>query len=104
LILEYIRRQKQKEVGGMTDAKYMRPGIAFAVGKTVEELGELQAALGKTIRWGWASYNPELPEAERETNLDWVKREMQDVRDALDNLDREMSAALATENGLAMPD
>jgi hypothetical protein len=88
----------------MTDPKYMRPGIAFAIGKTVEELGELQAALGKTLRWGWLSYNPELPEAERETNRDWVKREMQDVRDALDNLDREMSAALATENGLATPD
>lgn len=88
----------------MTGTKYMRPGIDFAVGKTIEELGELQAAIGKTIRWGWMSYDPTLPETERETNLDWVKREMQDVRDALDNLDREMTTALATEIGLAMPD
>lgn len=74
----------------MTNPKYMKPGLDFAVGKTVEELGELQAALGKTLRWGWMSTNPELPKAERETNLVWVKREMEDVRDALDNLQKEI--------------
>lgn len=78
----------------MTDQKYMRPGLDFAVGKTVEELGELQAALGKTLRWGWASVNPELPEDEQETNAVWVKREIKDVRDALDNLLKEMEAEL----------
>jgi hypothetical protein len=72
----------------MTKERYMRPGVAFAVGKTVEELGELQAALGKTLRWGWMSYNPELPISQRETNLDWVRREIADVRGALDNLQR----------------
>lgn len=76
----------------MTDPKYMRPGLDFAVGKTVEELGELQAALGKTLRWGWNSYNPELPKEQREINADWVLREIQDVRCALDNLVREMEA------------
>lgn len=75
----------------MTDLKYMRPGIDFAVGKVVEEMGELQAALGKVLRWGWDSANPELPLSERETNFLWVQREMQDVRGALDNLEREMS-------------
>jgi hypothetical protein len=74
----------------MTQAKYMRPGLDFAVGKTVEELGELQAALGKTLRWGWASVNPELPESQQESNARWVKREIADVRGALDNLEREM--------------
>jgi hypothetical protein len=75
----------------MTDERYMRPGLDFAVGKLVEELGELQAALGKTLRWGWDSYNPELPPEEREANIDWVRREMEDVRGALDNLDRELN-------------
>jgi hypothetical protein len=70
----------------MTNPKYMRPSVEFAVGKLVEELGELQAALGKTIRWGWQSYNPELPEAERETNEDWVVREMKDVGNAINHL------------------
>lgn len=78
----------------MTDMKYMRPGLDFAVGKTVEECGELCAALGKTLRWGWRSENPEIPEYQRETNAVWVKREMADVRHALDNLEREMEANL----------
>lgn len=75
----------------MTDPKYMRPGLDFARGKVIEELGELQAALGKSLRWGWESTNPELPIGQRETNIVWVRREMQDVREALDNLDKELA-------------
>ncbi len=75
----------------MTDPKYMRPGLPFAVGKAIEELGELQAALGKTLRWGWDSVNPELPEHAQETNSVWVQREIADVRHALANLEKEMS-------------
>jgi hypothetical protein len=74
----------------MTQARYMRPGLDFAVGKAVEELGELQAALGKTLRWGWDSVNPELPREQQEHNSRWVLREIADVRGALDNLEREM--------------
>ena len=75
----------------MTDQRYMRAGLDFALGKAVEELGELQAALGKTLRWGWESTNPEVPQEDRETNAQWVKREIADVRGALDNLEKEMS-------------
>jgi hypothetical protein len=74
----------------MTDPKYMRPGLDFARGKAIEELGELQAALGKSLRWGWLSANPELPIHQRVTNVSWVRDEMADVRDALDNLEREL--------------
>lgn len=74
----------------MTDPKYMRPGLDFARGKAIEELGELQAALGKSLRWGWESCNPELPITERISNVAWIRAEMQDVRDALDNLAREI--------------
>lgn len=74
----------------MTDARYMRPGLDFARGKAIEELGELQAALGKSLRWGWESSNPELPENERVTNVRWVRDEMRDVIDALENLAREL--------------
>lgn len=77
----------------MTDPKYMREGLDFAVGKAVEELGELQAALGKTLCWGWASFNPE-PNSDREPNASWVRREIADVRGALDNLEREMEQSL----------
>ena len=64
----------------MTQARYMRPGLDFAVGKAIEEMGELQAALGKTLRWGWESYNPELPPNQRESNRSWVEREMAAAR------------------------
>lgn len=77
----------------MSDPKYMRPGLEFAIGKAVEETGEFQQAIGKTIRWGWASFNPELPETERETNAAWVQREMRDLREALEHLEVEMRAA-----------
>lgn len=74
----------------MTNPKYMRPGLDFARGKAIEELGELQAALGKSLRWGWHSVNPELLPPDQETNVAWVRREMDDVRGALDNLEREL--------------
>ncbi len=69
----------------MSNPKYLRGGYSFAVGRLVEELGELQAALGKTLRWGPESYNPELPEGDREANEDWVRREIEDVRSAIEN-------------------
>ena len=74
----------------MTDQRYMRPGLDFARGKAIEECGELLAALGKSLRWGWESANPELPVKDRETNVAWVRREMADVRQALDNLEKEL--------------
>ncbi|AYO78346.1 hypothetical protein EBF16_16485 [Sphingobium yanoikuyae] len=67
----------------------MRPGVDFATGKLVEELGELQAALGKSIRWGRSSFNPEVPADQRETNADWIEREIDDVLEAIENYRRE---------------
>jgi len=74
----------------MTDPKYMEEGVDFAIGKAVEELGELQAALGKTIRFGLFSVNPELHHTEQESNSLWIKREIKDVREALANLEHEI--------------
>lgn len=84
----------------MTDPKYMRPGLSFAMGKAVEEAGEFLAAMGKTMRWGWSSYNPELPKHQRETNEAWVRREIADLRGALDNLEAEMNDASERLNDL----
>jgi hypothetical protein len=75
----------------MTDPRWMRKGLNFARGKAIEELGELQAALGKSIRWGWDSYDPTIPAEQRITNKEWVLAEMQDVRYALDNLEKELN-------------
>lgn len=66
----------------MSDQKYIRQDYHHCLSHLNEELGELVAAIGKTIRWGWDSYNPELPEAERELNIHWVLREIKDVEDA----------------------
>lgn len=49
----------------------------------VEEVGEALAAVGKAQRWGLSSSNPELPPEERETNAEWIMRELIDVERAV---------------------
>jgi hypothetical protein len=73
------------------DAKYLRPGFPFALAHAIEEAGEFLAAAGKTARWGRESYNPELPIAQRETNDQWLRRELDDLRGALDRLEGAMT-------------
>ena len=53
------------------------------LGYLAEECGEVLAALGKSIRWGLDSYNPELPIYERETNEQWLLRELKDLKGAI---------------------
>lgn len=64
------------------------------LGYLVEECGEVMAAVGKTLRWGLESVNPELPPEQQETNREWILRELKDlsgairrVRDALQDDD-----------------
>jgi len=68
------------------DPVYLRPGFDFALAHAIEEAGEFLAAAGKTQRWGRDSVNPEIPVDERETNEDWLWREMSDLRGALARL------------------
>src|ERR1700734_3366448 len=75
----------------MTQRKYMRPGLDLAVGNAIEKCGELCAALGKTIRWGWDRYDPEIPPSERESNRDWVLRKLIDAVGALTHLENEIA-------------
>lgn len=49
------------------------------IGWFIEESGEVLSAVGKIIRWGVDSYNPELPPEERETNREWALRELADL-------------------------
>ena len=63
--------------------QYMPETIEQKLGYLIEECGELQSALGKTIRWGLDSFNPELPPNERELNREWIWREIQDVKRAI---------------------
>jgi hypothetical protein len=86
----------------MTDQRYMRPGLNFALGKAIEEAGEFLAAAGKTLRWGWHSVNPELPPEQQEKNADWMVREIADLRGALDNLEFEMDQNHVTKRHSAI--
>lgn len=63
--------------------KYYPKTIQQKLGYLAEECGEVMAAVGKTIRWGLESYNPELPEKERETNREWLLRELEDLEQAI---------------------
>lgn len=56
-------------------------------GYLIEECGEVLHAAGKTLRWGERSYNPDLPPAQREANVEWLRREMRDLRGAIDRLE-----------------
>jgi len=55
------------------------------LGKFIEECGEALAAAGKTVRFGWKSFNP-LPGASKETNEEWLAREVSDVEEAIQRL------------------
>ena len=74
----------------MTDPRYLRSGVSFALGHAIEEAGEFLAAAGKSTRWGLDSFNPELAPADRETNEAWLRREMADLMGALGRLQREL--------------
>ncbi len=63
-------------------------------GYAIEEAGEFLHAAGKTLRWGEASCNPELPMGERESNVTWLRREMADLRGALDRLEKHLEETL----------
>lgn len=53
------------------------------LGRFIEECGEALAAAGKSVRFGYHCYNPLLPEDQRETNKEWLKRELQDLKEAI---------------------
>lgn len=53
------------------------------LGYLVEECGEVLAAIGKTLRWGLESVNPEIPPEQQETNREWILRELKDLMGAI---------------------
>lgn len=70
------------------DPKYLRGGVPFCAAHAAEEAGELVAALGKLLRWGGQSVNPELPRDQQEKNIDWVRREFADLCGAMERLEK----------------
>jgi|GEM_PF-1760571 len=66
----------------MDDNQYAPKFPQQALAHLSEELGEATAALGKTIRFGCNSFNPTVPPMDRELNIDWLRRQIRNVRDA----------------------
>lgn len=56
-----------------------------ALGKFIEECGEALAAAGKTVRFGWRSYDPSLG-SNFERNETWLRREIADLEEAITRL------------------
>jgi len=66
--------------------QYEPKNMQQRLGYLVEECGEVLAAAGKTIRWGLDGFNPE-PGASRETNAEWLLREIQDLKGAISRIE-----------------
>lgn len=67
----------------MVDQKFVRNDEASILAHLSEESAEvirhlagIISAVGKTQRWGLASYDPRVPEDQRETNRAWILREI----------------------------
>ena len=53
------------------------------LGYLVEECGEVLQIAGKSLRYGYRGFNPELPECARVTNAELLRREIADLKVAL---------------------
>jgi len=81
----------------MTDKRFLQDGFDKQLGHLIEEMGEVGAAAGKTLRWGPLSTNPLLPPNEREANITWLWREMHDLQHVLNRLALTMQADFPVE-------
>lgn len=77
--------------------EYVPKTLATQLGYLVEECGEVLHAVGKTQRWGFFSTDPTspLPEAERETNAEWISREIGDLKYAIFLVERALRHILS---------
>lgn len=71
----------------MADSRFLQQGFDKQLSHLIEECGEVLAAAGKTQRWGRHSVNPLLLPEQQETNLEWLCRELQDLKQAIKRLE-----------------
>lgn len=76
----------------MSNPIYFKNDFNSCLGHAIEECGEFLAAAGKLQRHGAESYDPTVSVDKRESNMDWMKREMRDVREAMLRLERAIGA------------
>lgn len=74
----------------MSDPRFLQDGFDKQLSHLIEECGECLSAAGKLQRWGPMSCNPLLPPEDRETNISWLRREMEDVKKAIARLETTM--------------
>lgn len=79
--------------------RYQSTNPRQALAHVIEECGELLAAAGKTVRWGWDSVNPEIPTDQQETNLDWLMRELDDLDFAISEFRKHINKMEADKPG-----
>lgn len=84
----------------MSDPRFFQEGFEAQLAHVVEECGEVLAAAGKTQRHGRQSVNPFLPEEQQETNEDWLRRELKDLKEAIARLEATMDAEVATAHSV----
>jgi len=79
--------------------QFLQDGFDKQLSHVIEECGEVLAAAGKTQRWGRTSVNPLLPADQQETNQDWLWRELDDLKSAIDRLETTMISELPVSQG-----
>ncbi len=75
----------------MSHERYLPMTLPNKLAHLAEEAGEVVAAVGKTLRFGLDSENPELPDGVREKNRVWLKRELEDLKSYLSAVARNNS-------------
>lgn len=74
--------------------QFLQEGFRNQLSHVIEECGEFLAAAGKLQRWGAFSTNPLLPKEEREYNIDWLIRELNDLRITIERLEKTIEKEL----------
>lgn len=78
----------------MSDPRFFQKGFNKQLAHLVEECGEVLAAAGKTQRWGPHASNPLIPMEQREENIDWLKRELNDLKEVIERLEKTIEETL----------
>jgi hypothetical protein len=84
--------------------QYIPKTLGAKLGWLVEECGEVLAAVGKTLRHGVDSCNPELPRGSAELNGNWILRELDDLKFAADLATIAIREELGLDEPIPPPD
>jgi NTP pyrophosphatase (non-canonical NTP hydrolase) len=76
----------------MSDERFLQNGFDKRLSHLIEECGEVLSAAGKLQRWGIYSVNPLLPPSQQEANVEWLRRELQDLKQAIQRLEQDMQS------------